>query len=149
MCHSSPVWKQQINCLARGHTVQLGWGQEPWEPLLNTCSTLPLICDSRYFLGQLPSSALERKKVFVSCAGKKKTSCFSLIMRKKCSVHFWPNSIFPYLLSGLHHTEHMQLETTQTMNGRIRQHFLQHLFFGRKDLLEKWCKMEQFCTAWH
>lgn len=134
MCHSSPGWKQHINCLARGHTVQLGPGQEPWEPLQNTCSTLPLICDITYFLGKLHSSALDRKKVFVSSDGKKKASWFSLIMRsvKQCSVHFWPNFIFPYLLSVLHHTEHTHLETTQTMNVRIRQHFLQHLLLEER-----------------
>lgn len=150
MCHSSQGWKQQINCLARGHTVRLGSCQD-----LNTCSTLSLICDIRDFLRQLPSSAFERIKVFVSLCWeeKKKTpSWFSLIMRsvKQCSVHFWPNSVFPSLLSVLHCTEHTQLETAQTMHVRLRQHFLQHLLFGRKGLLQEWCKkMEQFCTAWH
>lgn len=59
---------------------------------------------------------------------------------KQCSVHSWPNFIFPSLLSVLHYTEHMQLETTQAMHVRIRQHFLQHLLFGRKGLLQKGCK---------
>lgn len=73
---------------------------------------------------------------------KKTPSWFSLIMRsvKQCSVHFWPNSVFPSLLSVLHCTEHTQLETAQTMHVRLRQHFLQHLLFGRKGLLQEWCK---------
>lgn len=59
---------------------------------------------------------------------------------KECSVHFWPNFIFPCLLSILHYSEHMQLETTQTMNVRVRCHFSQHLLFVSLRLLQKQCK---------
>lgn len=99
----------------------------------------------------ITTSCFGEKEGLCECAQKKKTSWFSLIMRpvKQCSVHFWLNFIFPYLPSILHYSEHMQLETTQTMNVRVRCHFSQHLLSGRKSLLQKQCKMEQFCTAWH
>lgn len=147
MCHSSPDWKHTL--IAFLVVTQSSWAHtrspQPHSsiPAAHCHSSVTADISWGYFL------LLLRERRSLWAVLRKKKNWFSLIVRsvKQCSVLFWPNFIFPYLLSISHHTEHM--ETAQTMNVRIRWHFLQHLLLGRKGLVQKWCKMEQFCTAWH
>lgn len=145
MCQGTPVWKHQINCLDRGHTLQLNLGLMPGaqDPLLlleylkHAASHLW----HEIFPVATTSSCFERKSVFGElCLGEKNRLVFTNTKYHKiCKLVLSVSTFGPTLFFRVHcpfytklNTSHMQLETKQIMNVRIRWHFFQHLFFWKK-----------------